>query len=67
MFFFDLLMLDLINSQVVMESLNKMQKNNAQNCLKKYGTPCIINLSNLKNDKDELIKIISEHIKNQIK
>jgi len=62
-YFSDLLMLDLLNNEVVMENLNKMQKNNALNCLKKYGTPFVINLSNLKNDKGEIIKIISEHIK----
>lgn len=63
-FFSDLLLLDLLNNEVVMENLNKMQKNNAQNSLKKYGTPFVINLSNLKKDKKELINVISEKIKN---
>ncbi|PDS23476.1 hypothetical protein B0A77_10790 [Flavobacterium branchiophilum] len=62
-FFSDLILLDLLDNEVVMKNLNKIQKNNAQNRLENYGTPFVINLSNLKKDKEELINIISEHIK----
>ena len=66
MFFSDLLLLDLLNNDVVMKNLNKIQKNNAQNSLKKFGTPFVINLSNLKKDNEELITIISKHINKTI-
>ena len=49
-----------------MENLNKIQKNNAQNSLKKFGTPFVINLSNLKKDNEALITIISKHINKTI-
>lgn len=63
MFFSDLLLLDVIDNNILLKKLSKRQKNIAQNNLKKFGTPCVINLSNLKHDKDGIIKIISEHIK----
>jgi len=63
MFFSDLLLLDVIDNNILQKKLSKRQKNIAQNNLKKFGTSCVINLSNLKHDKEGIIKIISEHIK----
>ena len=66
MFFSDILLLDVLDKDMLMRNLNKMQKNNAENSFKKFGTPCVINLSNLKYEKDDLLKIIIEHIKKQL-
>lgn len=63
MFFSDMLLLDVLDKDVLIKNLNRRQKNNAENSLKKFGTPCVINLSNLKYEKEELLKIISENIK----
>jgi hypothetical protein len=63
MFFSDLILLDLFDNNVLLQNLSRRKKNMALNNIKKYGTPSVINLSNLKYDKDELLKIISKHIK----
>jgi hypothetical protein len=50
------------NNEMVLNRLNGFKKKNAQNFLENFGSPFCINVSNLKIDKMELLKIISSKI-----
>ena len=65
-YFSDILLLDVLDKELLINGLSRRQKNNAENNLKKLGTPCAINMSNLKFEKEKLLKIIDEKLKEKI-
>jgi hypothetical protein len=60
--FSDIILLDVHDRLLIEKNLSKRLKNLANKNVEKYGTPCAINISNLKYDKDEIMEIISQQI-----
>ena len=62
-YFQNFILLDLNNNDKYLSNKIGFQKNQIKNSIEKYGTPSVINASNLNSDLDELISIIKEKIK----
>lgn len=63
-YFQNFILLDLKNNDKYLVNKFGFQKNQIKNSIEKYGTPSVINASNLNCDLNNLIKIIKEKIEN---